>query len=410
MTRISSALAYRFDGARKALSEWSFLRFGLHSALVNQREKLASRLLVRRPRVAIVKQDCNEDLYCCPTASDPWTTISSSLLRSGPMDLFTLFDTQFFVVHTEDDPECNIWKEKSDPLNWMPEAWFESFRDRIPGRDHGQSLYAQPAASIDWSAFDLVVSIDVSVPARITRQYPGVVWSYFVREIKAPSWRTSLTEPIVGQDLVLSHRFDPISPVRAEHVVEFPYHFHHVGVFHELVDGSPALLDAQREGVFVEYHSAREATDEQLQALSAFGTVYAHRAADRKIDGRTGEWIPDRIVARPALDAIMRSKYHVKWDGRTVLGTGAVEAIAGGCLSLTNHSIDHSNFLHSRASLIDGFDDLIGKMRALESNPESFRRELTLQRERVDYLCHYRPANDLLDACARVLASRQRGI
>jgi hypothetical protein len=381
----------------------------LPGELAGQREKLAKRIGKWRPRVAVVKQDCNEDLYCCPPGADVWTTISSTLMRSGPVDLFTIFDATFLLVHTEPDLECSIWQEKADVKKWMPRAWFEEFRHRIPGRDHGQAVYSQHAKSINWSAFDIVVSVDVSVPARITRLCPGVVWTYYVREITTPSWHTSLLHPLAGQDLVPSHRFRPVRVARESHVVEFPYHFHHVGVFHELLCREPPQLSDTRSGVFVEYHSAWNASDEELNALSVFGPVYAHREADQRIDKRNGEWILERTMAGDALEALLRSKYYVKWKGRSVFGTAAVEAIAAGCLSLTEESLDRSTFLHTKASLITGFDDLIAKMADMESNPGHYLSELKLQRERVDYLCHYRPANDLLDACERVLAKRQRG-
>src|SRR5205085_8321686 len=110
---------------------------------------------------------------------------------------------------TEDDPECAIWREKSDPLGWAPAEWFESFRDHVPGRDHGQSRYAVRADDVDWNAFDLVISVDVSVPARIPRKFPAVGRAYYVRELKAPSWKASFDRPVAGQDLFLNHLFRP---------------------------------------------------------------------------------------------------------------------------------------------------------------------------------------------------------
>ena len=407
---IARALVDRLAVVRSRRREVRFLQSGLARALAEQKSRLHSRLSGHRPRVAIVKQDCNEDLYCCPPDSDVWTTISSTLLRSGPVDLFTLFDARFILLQTEPDPECSIWQEKADCLKWAPRSWFESFRDHIPGRDHGQSAYAQAVEEVDWSAFDLVVSIDVSVPSRITRKYPRVVWSYYVREIKAPSWHASLVTPIEGQDLFLSQRFPLLPDARAEHVVDFPYHFQHVGVFHELAVGADVRPDDEpRAGVFVEYHSAREATDEQLRALSAFGPVYSHRVVDEKHDAVTGDRIPDCTMSGRALTALLRSKYHVKWCGRPAFGTAKVEAVAAGCVCLTDPALDSTPFLHSRDSLAGGFDAMLGQLHNMEAEPDRYRRELARQRQLIDYLCYYRPANDLLDACQRVLASRPKG-
>ena len=394
---------------RNRRKELCFFQNILPLELDRLRALLDERLDSSPRRIALVKQDCNEDLYCCPPGLPAWETISSTLLRSGPVDLFTFFDTSFFLLHTEPDPECNVWREKVDPLGWAPREWFENFREHVPGRDYGQSLYAQPADQINWSNFDLVISIDVPVPARITRQYPGVVWCYYVREIKAPSWQASLRAPITGQDLYLSQRFSPLLDHKENHVVDFPYHFQHVGVFHQLVPGAPAGPDEiVRTGVFVEYHSARQATDEQLRELSAFGPVYAHRSIDEQIDPLSGERIPDRTMAGPALKALLHSKYHVKWAGRPAFGTAKVEAISAGCVCLTDPTIDGTTFLHSQASLAHGFDELLQRLQSMELNHASYLRELRLQRQRVDYLCCYRPANDLLDACDRALKNRMK--
>jgi len=361
------------------------------------------------PRIALVKQDCNEDLYCCSPDATAWETIESTLLRSGPASLFTLFDRRFFIVRTETDAECNIWKEKSEPLRWAPQAWFEAFRDRIPGRDHGQSRFALSVDDIDWSAFDLVISVDVSVPARITARYPQVVWAYYVRELKAPSWASSLTRPIVGQDLYLSQMFAPRRGRHAPHVIDFPYHFQHCGVFHELTGASVDAVATTplRRGVFVEYHTARTASDAELRQLAAFGPVYARRAEDDQFDALSGERIPERSMAEDGLRALMQSKYHVKWGGRAIFGTAKVEAISAGCLVLSDLALDGTPFLHSQATAISDFPSLIAALRRLEADDALYQRERKRQQLLVDYLCVLRPANDLIDAWRRIRQHKQ---
>ena len=363
---------------------------------------LASTLSERRLRIALVKQDCNEDLYCCPSNSNTLETVASTLLRSGPVALFTTFDTRFFIVQTEPDSECNIWQEKCDPLCWAPCSWFEAYRDRIPGRDYGQSLYALGVDDIDWQAFDLVISVDVSVPARITRQFPQVVWAYYVREIKAPSWRLSFEKLLAGQDLFLSQRF-PLVPLSGpEHVVDFPYHFQYCGIFQEVFGDMFLINERQRSGVFVDYHSARHATGDELSELEGYGPVYACRAADDRFDLVNGERIPDRSMAPAGLAALMGSKYYVKWSGRTTFGTGKVEAIAAGCLALSDLSMDGAAYFHSGRTSFSGFAALLAKLRFLENHDAIYRSELERQRQLVDYLCYLRPANDLLTAWQRV--------
>lgn len=376
---------------------------GLWEALVypllrgGQASRLSARLASVRPRVALVKQDCNEDLYCCAPGAPTMETVQSTLLRSGPAALFALFDTTFYIVGTEPDPECNIWREKWDPLRWCPVEWFEAFRAHVPGRDHGQSRFARSVDEIDWSAFDIVISVDVSVPARITRLHPGVLWAYYVRELKAPSWQASFDAPLAGQDAYFSQRFSPRLPPAHGHVVEFPYHFQYYGMYHELM-GLPVPDEYEpRSGVFVEYHSARTATSAQLLALAEFGPVHACTISDDRVDPASGEPIPSRSMEPDALAALMRCKYHVKFGGRAVMGIAKVEAIAAGCLALSDPELDASSFLLAPPVSASSFEQLLLRLRALEASPELHRRQLRRQRKLVDYLCCHRPANQLLD-------------
>jgi len=358
------------------------------------------------PRIALVKQDCNEDLYCCPPEAGTREILQSTLLRSGPIGLFTSFNTTFLIVRTEPDPECNIWREKWDPLRWCPPAWFEAFRDHVPGRDHGQSMFAQGVDDVDWNEFDIVISVDVSVPARVSEKYPHVVWAYFVREIKAPSYSASLEVPIVGQDLYLNHQFALRRLGGKPHVLDFPYHFQYPGVFHAIMEIDWPESSA-RVGTFVEHHTARAANPEQLAALEEFGAVRADRLEDERVDAVSGERIPARTMSPEGMRALLNSKYHVKWGGRSTFGTAKVEAIAAGCLVLCDRNRDATGFLQSSATSFDGFDEMISKMRALEADPPLFDREKRRQQLLVEYLCYLRPANDLLDAWRRTISKKK---
>jgi hypothetical protein len=373
------------------------------------RHAIAARELERRvrngglPRVALVKQDCNEDLYCCSPDTPLPEMLSSTLLRSGPVSLFTLFDARFLIVGTECDPECNIWREKSDSLHWAPASWFESFRDHVPGRDHGQSRYAARVEDVDWDEFDLVISIDIAVPARVTRRFPHVVWAYYVREVKAPSWKASFDRPIEGQDLFLNHLFGPTRSRSQRHVLDFPYHFQQPGVFQQVFGVGD---HGGRKGVFVEYHTARAASDDELRQLEEFGPVFARRPGDDRHDAASGARIPDCSMAPVDRSALLRCKYHVKWGGRPVFGTAKVEAIAAGCLALGARKGDGAMFLQTPDTLAEDVPELVRKLRRIEDDPDKYEREKNRQRRLVEYLCYVRPANDLLDAYQRIRQSK----
>ena len=129
-------------------------------------ELLQTRETSRFPRIAFVKQDVNEDLYCCAGHSTPREIVESTLLRSGPVCLFSEWDADFLIMATVDDPECSIWRERATHLKWETIEFFSGYRDRIPGRDFGQERYSVDPASVDWSVYDIVISVDVAVPER----------------------------------------------------------------------------------------------------------------------------------------------------------------------------------------------------------------------------------------------------
>ncbi len=224
------------------------------------------------PRILIVKQDVNEDLYCCPPDADYSTIIRSTLLRTGPVSLFTDHEADFRIIKTVDDPECQVWQERATALKWDSLEFYASYRDRIPGRDYGQSRWSVAPESIDFKNYDIVISIAVSVPERITRQHPETLWCYYVREIKAPSYRESLIKPAVGQDVVFNHHFRLQPPQTPEHVLEFPYHLQRPGCFHELLK-QPQTHWSDRHGVFVDHHTMVQLSASQRTMLKSLGPV-----------------------------------------------------------------------------------------------------------------------------------------
>jgi hypothetical protein len=140
--------------------------------------------------------------------------------------------------------------------------------------------------------------------------------------------------------------------------------------------------------------------------LEEFGPVYARRAEDDRFDVQTGERIPERSMSPDGLPALISSKYHVKWSGRGTFGTAKVEAIAGGCVVLSDLARDGTPFLHSKVTAISDFTSLLAALRRLQADDALYHRERKRQRMLVDYLCYLRPANDLLDAWQRVRLHR----
>ena len=81
---------------------------------------------------------------------------------------------------------------------------------------------------------------------------------------------------------------------------------------------------------------------------------------------------------------------------RSVFGTGLVEAISAGCIVIGTPERIGCAFLLSEATAATGVHDAIRKMHILENQPELRQREMQRQRDLIDWLCFYRPLQQLL--------------
>ena len=348
-----------------------------------------------RPRIAVVKQDINEDLYCCPPGSKGRDVVDSTLLRSGPAALFSDFDADFHIVETVDDPECSIWQERATKLNWDSLEFFRSYQNQIPGRKYGQRQFSVAVDGIDWSLYDIVISIDNSVPARITRQHPRTLWAYYVREIKVPEYKESLKRPLPGQDVVLSHVFEPDPKPAASHVLSFPYHLQRYGCLQELFGESPEVAD-QRKGVFVDHHTMINLSADERKLLTPFGPVAStiHEGSREVIP--TSEKLARRTLDPDLRERLFHSRYFLCTPGaRTVFGTAIVEAIAAGCLMLGTPSRIRCPWLLTGATSAANCFEALQLMRELDRRPELLNQQLQFQRQLIDWLCYYRPLTQL---------------
>lgn len=380
-------------------------------ALTDQlREKLDAILRTRRPRIIVVKQDVNEDLYFAPPGTRGAELVASTLLRSGPAALFAKWDAEFRIVKTVDDPECQVWKERATVLNWDTLEFFRSYRDRVPGFPHGQSSWAIDPGEINWSEYDIVISMDIAVPARITASAPDTLWCYYIREIKTPAYRVSLTEPALGQDLVLNHGFGLSPKNLASHVLEFPYHLHYPGCFHDLFDVPQSRPEA-RTGVFVDHHTMVALDEKQRQRLKAYGPLASTIHEGEREVIPTSECLPRRTMDADLRERLMNSRYFLITPGmRSVFGTACVEAIAAGCLAIGDPKrMGRHGVFFSPGTTASNVDEAIARMNQLEAAPEKYRAEVERQRMVVDYVAYARPLAALFERYEQKQLSSLRG-
>jgi hypothetical protein len=368
------------------------------SRIVKHVKSLGDRL--GEVRIAFVKQDVQDDLYCCPRGSSNSEIVLSTLMRSGPVALFTRLHAEFFVVKTVADPECQAWSEKAIDLGWYDLKSLEALREQIPGRDYGQTAVALECETVDWSEFDIVVSLDMSVPQRITKAYPNTLWCYYIREPKTRSYTASRQAPLPGQDIFLNQTFKADRSEHKRHSLCFPYYLQYYGCFHDLL-GQPICHGPPKPSLFLEHQTPQVFSAVQLAQLKQIGPLDSTSSPDPDLEQFADPNEKCQRSLREILSVLMSSKYFLALPNhRMVWANAAVEAVAAGALVIGNPKIHvHADLFSGRTS-VASFDELLIALQYFECNPIAYDAELKRQRRVIDYLCYWRPVRDLLQALA----------
>ena len=140
-------------------------------------------------KIALVKQDVYQDLYVGNKDMSLAELLYSSAGRVGPISLFDEYDCDFYIVKEENTSECHVW-EKVMPkmvkefrkLKTQTVKSVKGMDFHEPGSDKPNGYYAVKCNSIDWSKYDAVISINVSVPTQIVQKYTQVIWAYMIGE------------------------------------------------------------------------------------------------------------------------------------------------------------------------------------------------------------------------------------
>ena len=343
------------------------------------------------PRILFVKQEVLALLYCSSKDASAKELIFSSLKHTGPVGLFTKLRASACIVKTEANaPECETWREVALSSQTSSIAELESLRHRpfkggARGHRHAPGEFSVSCDSIDWEQFDIVVSIDISVPTRIIAKHPSLAWSYCISEPGLfPTYEDSHLAPVAGYDLFLNQMFRRNPGSLRWHEIEFPLNLQYYGCFHDLC-GVPVDASEKRRGLFIESHTAETLTETQRHQLAELGPFYF-------VSPGTEDIIRD----------LMRAKYFIRLGGRYLRGNGMVEAVAAGCLVLgdAHEFMNHDLFLPEHH--VRSFDGLIRKLKALEADDDGYRRSVSKQRLLLDCYCFYRPAVELLEKAAQL--------
>lgn len=344
---------------------------------------LAGEGIALPKRVLLVKQDVHNDLYCTVSPASSRDIVYSSLMRSGPVGLFTALDADFAVVKVDPAPECNVWKQKATDCKHNPPEYYEAFRGPIKRarQTYDHSLVAVAVDEIDWAAYDLVISIDIAVPTRIVKAHSDIVWAYYVSEPCMSLYAASLAGPQFGYDLFLTLGFKRERPsYPSPRAIEFPYFLQYAGCFDDL-DGSSNPPFDKRTGVSVETHSLKLWSEED----------------NARVETEVGPVYRGFFDAGTKIANLRASKFHLRTDGKGIWGNSLIEAMACGALVVaTPNHLKHR--LVAPPLLVSDFDGMIEAVRALERDMDFRNACLAQQETMLNEICFLRPMRDLAKA------------
>jgi hypothetical protein len=335
------------------------------------------------PRIALVKQDVYSDLYCCPNGLSSRDTILSTHMRTGPVALFTKFNTEFWIVKTESDKECNIWKQQALECHLGTVSQLEAmktdvYKNGARGHKYPQGKFSVSVSDIDWSKYDIVISLNVSVPKRITQQFRKTLWCYCIGEPGMSAYMRSHKKPIDGYDVFLNQRFRVLKDEKEikDHEIDFPYYLHYYGCFNELYN---LPLNNKRSGIMLEHHMNETLTESVRKKLEQFPPL-------RSTELSTFETTKN----------LLSSKYFLHLGGNRQWGNAMIEAVACGALAISDPELYKNRGLFTDDVIVKNIDEAVDKMIYFDSNPNAYSLALEEQRHRLDYICYYKPIKQVV--------------
>ena len=338
-------------------------------------------------KIALLKQEVYPDLYVCPvTEKDPATILYSSMRGVGPIGLITDLEGDFYIIKEEPEWETQIYRRvipkiakylpmlKTQTVDKLPGQAFKQ-----PGSPYPNGKFAVDGRSIDWSQYDIVVSVNVALPTQLIRQYPKTLFAYMIGEANMATKR-----PHFGYDVTLNQLARGIVATRCGQV-DFPYTF--MGS-HTLEDILAHHLQrpSKREGIFMEINSTRErpvtrVPDHFLPLQNAGQPVHLHRQ-----------------LIRENLTAIYDAKYFVKMGGRPIRGNSVAEAVSLGTLAIMDsREVTHHELIIPECD-VRTMDDVLALIRRCEAEPAYYATLVDRQQATLDDLFFRRPIQSLAAA------------
>ena len=308
-------------------------------------------------KIALVKQEVYQDLYVCPsTEKDAANILFSSMGRVGPIGLMAELGADFYIVKEEPNRETQVYRKviphiakhlyllKTETLDKIPGQGFKQ-----PGSPYPNGKFAVPCRDIDWGKYDVVISINVSLPTEVVRSYPNTLFGYMIGEANMATGSVHF-----GYDITLNQM---ARGKVAQHgsIVDFPYTFVNEHTLENIMQGY-LKRPSHHQGIFMEINSTTERPVTKAPAhfqplIDAGYEIIFHK---------------QRIFDN--LQSIYDAKYFVKMGGRAIRGNSVAEAISLGALAIMNRDeVIHHELIIDECN-VKTMDEMLKLINRLEAD------------------------------------------
>lgn len=320
-------------------------------------------------KIALVKQEVYQDLYVCPvTEKNTANILFSSMGRVGPIGLMAELDADFYIVKEEPNHETQIYRKVIPHISKYLYMLKTETLDKIPGQEFKQpgspfpnGKFAVDCHDINWGNYDVVISINVSLPTDVVRSYPNTLFAYMIGEANMATGSVHF-----GYDVTMNQMARGIIAKKCG-IVDFPYTFVGPRTLENIMQ-SHLGRPSERKGIFMEINSTTERPVTKAPAhfrplIDAGYEIILHK---------------QRIFDN--LKSIYDAKYFVKMGGRPIRGNSVAEAVSLGTLAIMNKDeVIHHELIIDECD-VKTMDEMVALINRLEKDNDLYESLLSKQR------------------------------